>query len=272
MPTFDTRNHKESNVGGKNLKIYNKEIIKKIKEHFSPEQTFTRKELYDFLELNFFPNLKETTFRWRIYELKKTNIIISVKRSVFKLSENKELFVPSINNKLTKISNLLRKNFNSISYCGWCSSWLNEFSRHQATSEIVFIEVEKELVTSVFNLLIDNDFKNIYIKPDKFVTETYISENQTSIIVKSLITKSPTKIINKIAVPKLEKILVDLFSDNKYLVAYKGYEQKTIFENAFDRYQLNLSILINYSRRRKKDKLITIFLISDINIDEELLK
>ena len=254
------------------MRNYKEDIIKKIGEYFSPEQTFTRKELYDFLELNFFPNLKETTFRWRIFELKKTNIIISVTRGIFKLSENKELFLPSINNKLSKISNLLQKNFNSISYCLWSSNWLNEFSRHQATNEIVIVEVEKELVNPVFNLLNDNNYKNVYIEPDKFVTETYVSENQTSIIVKSLITKSPTQFVNKIVVPKLEKILIDLFSDNKYLVAYKGYEQKIIFENAFDKYQLNLSNIINYSRRRKKDKLITEFLITEINIDEELLK
>ena len=254
------------------MKNYKKEIIKKIEEYFSSKQTFTRKELFDFLELNFYPNLKETTFRWRIYELRKTNIIVSVTRGVFKLSENKELFVPNISKQLSKIGNLIKKNYNSVFNCVWSSNWLNEFSRHQATKEIVIVEVEKELVNSVFNLLIDNNYKNVYIEPDKFVTETYISENQTSIIVKSLITKSPIQFVANVAVPKLEKILVDLFSDNKYLIAYKGYEQKIIFENAFDKYQLNLSSLINYSRRRKKNKLITEFLITKINIDEELLK
>ena len=191
---------------------------------------------------------------------------------MFKFSENKELFEPNISKQLSKISNLIKKKYNSVSYCVWSSNCLNEFSRHQATNEIAFVEVEKELVNSIFNLLIDNEFKNVFIEPDKFVTETYVSENQTSIIVKSLITKSPTQFVNKIVVPKLEKILVDLFSDNKYLIAYKGYEQKTIFESAFDKYHLNLSILINYSRRRKKAKLITDFLIREINIDEELLK
>lgn len=251
---------------------YKREIIKRIKENFSPDQTFTRKELYDFLEYNFFSNLKETTFRWRIYELKKDDIIVSVARGIFKLSVNKKKFGPSINSILYKIGNLIQKNFNSISYCVWSSSWLNEFSRHQAVNEIVFVEVEKDLVNSVFNLLLDNKFKNVYIEPDKFVTETYISENQTSIIVKSLITKSPTQSVKNITVPKLEKILVDLFSDIKYLIAFKGYEQKVVFENSFDKYQLNLSKLINYSRRRKKDKLLTDYLITEINIDEELLK
>ncbi len=254
------------------MKNYKTEIIKKIREYFSSEQTFTRKELFDFLESNFFPNLKDTTFRWRIYELKKQNIIAPVTRGFFKLSENKPIFVPNLKNKTSKVSNLIQKNFNSIFYCVWSSNWLNEFSRHQAVNEMLFVEVEKEIVNSVFNLLIDNNFKNVYIEPDKFVTQTYVSENHRSIIVKSLITKSPTQFVDKVSVPKLEKILVDLFSDNKYLIAYKGYEQKIIFKNAFDKYQLYLSNLINYSRRRKRDKLLIDFLISEINIDEELLK
>jgi hypothetical protein len=251
---------------------YKREIIKRIKENFSLDQTFTRKELYDFLEYNFYSNLKETTFRWRIYELKKDNIIVSVAQGIFKLSANKKKFEPSINSKLHKVGNLVQKNFNSISYCIWSSIWLNEFSRHQVANEIIFLEVEKDLLKSVFNLLLDNNYRNVYIEPDKFVTETYISENQTSIIVKSMITKSPTQSVENITIPKLEKILVDLFADINYLIAFKGYEQKVVFENTFDKYQLNLSILINYSRRRKKDKLIREYLITEINIDEELLK
>lgn len=228
--------------------------------------------MYDYLEQSFFPGLKEATFRWRVYELKKTNIIVSVTRDIFKLSDNKTIFEPGINYKHHKISNLLQKNFNSISYCIWSSSLLNEFSRHQAANEIIFVEVEKDLVNSVFNLLLDNDFENVYIEPDKFVTETYVSENQTSIIVKSMITKSPIQSVKNVKVPKLEKILVDLYSDNKYLDAYKGYEQKIIFENAYAKYQLNLSNLINYSRRRKKDKLIIDYLIIEIKIEKDLLQ
>jgi hypothetical protein len=254
------------------LKNNKKEIIKKIREHFSPEQTFTRKELYHLLQVNFFPNLKETTFRWRIYELKKSNIIFSISRNVFKLSDNKKIFNPKISEKLQKISTLFHKNFNSVSYCVWNSKWLNEFSRHQATSEIVFVEVEKELKKSVFNLLMDSNFRNVYIEPDQFVMNTYVSENQNSIIVKPLISKSPVQTIENSTVPKLEKILVDLFSDNRYLIAYKGYEQKIIFENAYDMYQVNFTCLVNYSRRRKKDKSLIDFLISAINIDGELLK
>lgn len=249
-----------------------KEIIIKIKEQFSLKQTFTRKELYDLLASNFYPNLKETTFRWRIYDLKQSNVIVSISRRIFKRSDKKNIFVPVLDKKIIEISNLIQQNFRLINYCLWNSKWLNEFSRHQAMNEIIFVEVEKDLIKSVFNLLLDNNYNNVYIQPDKFISETYISENQSSVIVKSLITKSPIKNVNNSSVPKLEKILVDLFSERNYLVAYKGYEQKNIFENAIDTFQLNFSTLINYSRRRKKDKLIKEYLIKEINIKKDIFE
>jgi len=249
-----------------------KEISKKIKDRFSSSEVINRKELYDFLEKNFFPGLKEATFRWRIYELKKDNVITPVKRGVYQLSNNKNIYKPNVNQAIQKISRILLKKYSDLSYCIWNSNWLNEFSRHQVVNEVIFVEVEKELVRSIFNLLLDGSCRNVYIEPDKFMTQTYISENQTSIIVNSMISKSPIQAVRDVKVPRLEKMLVDLFSDDKYLVAYKGHEQVVIFENALNEYQINLSNLINYSRRRKKDKLITDFLIKDLNLDKELMK
>jgi len=249
-----------------------KEISKKIKDRFSSSEVINRKELYDFLEKNFFPGLKEATFRWRIYELKKDNVITPVKRGVYQLSNDKNIYKPNVNQAIQKISRILLKKYSDLSYCIWNSNWLNEFSRHQVVNEVIFVEVEKELVRSIFNLLLDGSCRNVYIEPDKFMTQTYISENQTSIIVNSMISKSPIQAVRDVKVPRLEKMLVDLFSDDKYLVAYKGHEQVVIFENALNEYQINLSNLINYSRRRKKDKLITDFLIKDLNLDKELMK
>jgi len=247
-------------------------ITREIKKKYSSSEIITRKDLYDFLEQNFFPDLKETTFRWRVYELKKRNVIVPVKRGVYKLSDHKNVYYPNLNSNVIKINRLLLRQYNDLTYCIWESNWLNEFARHQAARKIIFVEVEKDLVKSIFNLLLNSSYKNVFIEPDRFISQTYISENQTSIIVKSLISKSPLHSVTNVKVPKLEKMLVDLFSDDKYLVAYKGHEQKVIFENVFDEYQVNLSNLINYSRRRKKDKQLTDFLIKDLNLGKELMK
>ena len=250
----------------------NKNIVRGIRQQFASAIFFNREELYDYLEQNFFPGLKETTFRWRVYELKKWNIIVPVKRGLYKLSDNKIVYCPSLNSGIIKISRLLLRKYTDIRYCIWESNWLNEFSRHQAANKIMFIEVEKDLVKSIFTLLLDNSYKNVFIEPDRFVTQTYVLENPTSIIVKQLISKSPVQQNENVNVPKLEKILVDLFSDEKYLTAYKGNEEIVIFKNALDLYQINLSNLINYSRRRKRDKQIMRFLLEKLNIPKELMK
>ncbi len=61
-------------------------------------------------------------------------------------------------------------------------------------------------------------------------------------------------------VPKLEKLLVDLFCDDALLVAYKGGSQQTIFENALTRYDINFKTLFAYAERRKKEAALKTYL------------
>ena len=51
----------------------NKEIIKHLKEHFNGKVYFTRKEIFDFY--NEIEQLKETTFRWRLFNLKENKTL-----------------------------------------------------------------------------------------------------------------------------------------------------------------------------------------------------
>ncbi|MDO9576831.1 MAG: hypothetical protein Q7J16_03020 [Candidatus Cloacimonadales bacterium] len=246
------------------------QIAHTVKNRFATVEVIRRQELYDLLQQEFFPDLKETTFRWRIYELKQSNIIVPIKRGIYKLSQAKKSYVPALSVSQRKINRLISKTFNDIQYCSWNSNWLNDFSRHQAFSNTLFLDVEKELIQSVYHLLIDNSFKNIYLAPDQNIIDTYISENKESIVIKPLISKSPIIKITRVPIPTLEKILVDLFFDDKLLNAYKGHEQITIFESAFDEYQIDISRLINYSRRRKRENQLKDFLIQNQILRREI--
>ena len=247
-----------------------KHIEDKIKNKFANVEVIKRKELYDFLQTNFFPNLKLSTFDWRIYELKNSNIIVPVKQGVYKLSSEKKVYHPTISNKQKRINRLINNNYKIIDYCSWNSNWLNDFSRHQAFSNTLIIDVERELKQSIFHLLTDNSFQNVYLEPDQKVIDTYISENKESIVIDSLISKSPIYQIARVPIPQIEKILVDLFCDDKILYAFKGEEQVTIFRNAFDEYKIDISRLINYSRRRKKESQLKEFLIQNHILKKEI--
>ena len=54
-------------------KFYEKQLLRR----FEKQNTFTRDELFEFYS-EFEPELNEGTFGWRIYDLKKKNIIRNI--------------------------------------------------------------------------------------------------------------------------------------------------------------------------------------------------
>jgi len=247
-----------------------KKIENIIRSTYSSSENIKRDDLYRLLTKYFYGDLNRSTFDWRIYELKKTGVIEPVRQGVYRLSGGKKIFYPIISNKQKRINRLINKAFMDINYCSWNSSWLNEFSRHQVYSNILILNIEKEFMQSVFHLLMDNSFRNLYINPDQKINDNYISENKESIIINSLITKSPLFKIFKVPIPRIEKILVDTFCDDNLLQPFKGEELITIFSNAFEEYKIDIAKLINYSRRRKKEKQIKAFLIQNQIISEDV--
>lgn len=116
----------------------NTKIIKNIKEHFKNQESFSRKELYDFYK-QFDPELNERTFGWRVFDLKKKRVINSVAAGVYTFS-TKQIFKPQIDNQLLKINKILTTDFHDIKYCLWDTSWLHEFMTHQRFTEICWLK------------------------------------------------------------------------------------------------------------------------------------
>ena len=58
---------------------------KELNLFFKNRENFSRTELYDFY-MQFDNELKETTFRWRIYNLKQKKVINTVAKSIYTLS------------------------------------------------------------------------------------------------------------------------------------------------------------------------------------------
>jgi len=60
-------------------------IVEQLKQNFKEQESFSREALYRFY-LQFEPELKETTFRWRIFNLKEKNLIQPISRHEFTLN------------------------------------------------------------------------------------------------------------------------------------------------------------------------------------------
>jgi hypothetical protein len=232
----------------KTNKITKKDIIKK----FGYENAFSAKELFEFYRLNE-NELKEGTFRWRVSELKKEGLMSNVKRGVYIL-DHKKKFQPEISRSTKILYNRIKNRFPFIEICVWNTSWLDNFMNHQIYSSYIIFEVDKEVVSSVFNMLKEKKDR-VYMNPKKEEVENYIlSEN--AIIINPILKEAPVQDRGNVKVSKLEKILVDLYFDKTLLIAYQGNEMKNIFKRTFEEYEINLTTLYRYARNRGiKDKI-----------------
>ncbi len=235
-------------------------------EEFKDRDAFSREELFDFFRY-FEPDLKEGTFGWRIYDLKNKNIIKSIQRGYYTISY-KSKYKPEISGEILKLAKVVSERFEDVKYCLWDTDWINEFSQHQSGKKLIIIEIEKDFVESLYYEMKDSFRFDFYLNPDEKAIDFYISESQSPVIIKKLITRSPiskrTEKRIKFYTPLLEKILVDLFTENKLFYFYQGAELMHVYENALKNYTLNYTKLFSYAKRREREQDIKQFMTNNM--------
>jgi len=242
-------------------------IENRLIEEFKDRDAFSREELFDFFRY-FEPDLKEGTFGWRIHDLKNKNIIKSIQRGYYTISY-KSKYKPEISGEVLKLAKVISERFENVKYCIWDTDWINEFTQHQSGKKLIIIEIEKDFVESLYYELKDSFRFDFYLNPDEKAIDFYISESQNPVIIKKLITRSPiskrTEKRVKFYTPLLEKILVDLFTENKLFYFYQGAELMHVYENALKNYTLNYTKLFSYAKRRDREQDIKQFMTNNMN-------
>ncbi len=244
-------------------------IIEQLKRQFRNRESFSREELFDFYR-QYETDLKETTFRWRIYHLKNKKIIATISRGLFTLTY-KPIFKPEIGETEKKIYTKIEKQFPDLKQCIWSTKMVNEFMLHIPSRFITILQVEKNAIEPVYDFLMEQNFRNVYIKPEEKEIERYIYETDTAIIVESLISKAPTQKVKKIATNTIEKMIVDLYCDKKLYSAFQGSELIHIINNAYNRYSVDFTKLLGYAKRRRKEVDIEEFLLDKTDIPKSIL-
>ncbi len=223
--------------------------IDKFVDYFESKESFRLQDIKDYFQ-RFKKDISRTTLDWWIYELKQRGILYRVGRGLYSLQEP-IFFSPNIEKKLIKLYAWLVKEFPHLEICIWDTKWINQFMIHQIGRFYTLIEVEKEAVESVFYSLKEKG-KNVFLNPSSDILYHY-ADSKESIIVKPLISEAPILRDNKVPTASLEKILVDLVSDEIF-EAYQGAELDNILENSFSHYSINEPKLLRYASRRKRKK------------------
>ena len=249
-------------------------IENKLIEAFKERSSFDRDELFQFY-LDFEPDLKESTFSWRIYDLKKKDIIKTIGRGLYVISY-KPKYRPVLSDSVLKIASKTNERFEEIQYAIWENQWLNEFTLHQVSNQMIVVEVEKEFTESLYYYLNDSLKMDFFLNPDDKEIEFYISESAVPVVIKRLVTRAPISKLkdkkNVVPVATLEKIMVDLFADENLYHFYQGSELINIYEKILERYSINFTKFFSYAKRRKKEQEIKQFMNNHIpNILEDII-
>lgn len=225
-----------------------KNIIDKVQNEFKNSDKIAVRELNLFFRKQL-PNITDATISWYIHQLYKESVINRVGRGIYSLSD-KLVFRPDISAKLIKLYKKVQKAFPFIEFCVSETSWLNSFMIHQQVRHRLIVEIEKDAVESVFRKISEIN-KHVYLNPNAEIYELYISDFE-SIIIKTLTSQSPLKTIDGIKIPELEKILVDILSDVDLYAAQQD-EKEYIYNEVYLRYNINMSKLIRYAKRRNRE-------------------
>ncbi len=225
-------------------------IKDKISIYFSGYQILTKSDLVQLIQKDF-PELKKSSVDVYLSKLKKEGILKNPSRGIYAL-EGKEKFTPSIDSKLKRLYNKIKKEYPFVDFCVWNTLWLNELMRHQPFKFYTILEIEKDVTESIFYKLKDLG-KNVFLEPDAETYELYIHNSDDVIIIKHLVSEAPLIKAGNVVTPSLEKLLVDMHIDTNLFGAQQG-ELDFIYSAAFGKFEINKNKMKRYALRRNREQ------------------
>jgi hypothetical protein len=216
-------------------------------------KVFTRRELIT--------NLKSEnqigspgTLSEQLNRLLKSGQLIRIERGVYKLPDDaRKDFSVICTEDMRRINQQIKTQFPFVDYCLWSVSTLMPYMHHIPNLNLLFVDVEREVAESFFNLLNADSNKRVFLMPTLTDFERYISTND-AIIIRPLISESPLQLVEGINTPTLEKILVDIVGDIEFYFL-QGSEINYVYTTIFESHSVNKNKLLRYATRRgRKDE------------------
>ena len=211
-------------------------------------KVFTRKELIASLKSEDQIG-SPGTLSEQLNRLLKSGQLVRVERGVYKLPDNaRKDFSVVCSEDMRRLNQQIKIQFPFVDYCLWSASTLIPYMHHIPNLSLLFVDVEREVAESVFNLLNTNSNKRVFLLPSLTDFERYIT-TYDAIIIRPLISESPIQLVEGINTPTIEKVLVDIVGDVEFSFL-QGSEINYVYTTIFERHNVNKNKLLRYATRR----------------------
>lgn len=218
-----------------------------IRKFASSRDTFGKQELWEWLKDN--GQSTPNTMTCMLSQMVEAGELFRVSRGKYALStEGKSTFHAVLEDKEREVSQKLKQKFPFATFCIYNGRSLSSLQHHMSENNTTYIETERYAVDSVFDYLRGEGYV-VWNNPTADFIYMYVNLKDQCIIVKPLVTEAPTEKLDGIAVPTLEKVLVDIEKDPCFDYLH-GTESSRMWENARLLYNINQTRLIRYAQRR----------------------
>ncbi len=201
-------------------------------------------------------DIGDSTFRWILYNLEREQKLFRTGYDSYVTTKPKALSVyrPFYTEGCLSLTEAIEKNYPGLSFVMFESVLLNEFLNHQIANNTIFLQVEKDLSSYIFNTLLQDGPGSVLYRPSKKEFERYWKEG--CIVVSDLTSQAPlnAKTPHEI-VP--EKFLVDIVADKNIASTFSPSELPYIYDNFLNSYQVDKHKMNRYAGRRGKSEIVS---------------
>ena len=198
--------------------------------------------------------IERNTLSWHLSNLCRQGKLRRIGRGIYTVNLSKTYQVKA-NAKARSLYKALSTQFPYADFCVYGGGVIAPLLHDLAPNNTIYIETNREVTESVFNVLLPKYKGRIFLSPTKKIASTYIDFGRENIIVKSLVTESPLTHDDKVPVPTIEKLLVDTRVDDDFYYLH-GYENLEMLRTAITHYDVNQTRLLRYADRRNEKESI----------------
>lgn len=192
--------------------------------------------------------IERNTLSWHLSDLCRKGKLRRVGRGVYS-AQPANMFLVKASAKVRALFRTVSAQFPFADFCMYSGSVIAPLLHDLTPNNSIYIETNREVVDSVFNMLLPRYKGKLFVSPTKEIASTYIDFGRENIIVKPLVTEAPLTNDGKVPVPMLEKLLVDTRVDADFFFL-QGYENLEMLRTAITHYTVNKNRLLRYADRR----------------------
>ncbi len=221
---------------------------KKLPEELKKKTSFSRKEFVFYMKSNY--GMTNPQIAYDLQRRLDEGSLIHVGWNKYISANEKHIYIPKYSEALKEIVRTIRGHYMNLDFQVFELIQLNDFMNHQIAHNTIFVMIENDFQDFVFDTLKGEYPGKVMFKPS--VDEYYRYLQDDEIVIGRLPSESPKGFDNPWE-SRLEKIIVDVFTDKLVSRIVPESEKGAIIFGAFDSYLLDEKTMIRYAKRKGTD-------------------